>query len=790
MTQGGPTTTTLRQKLLLVGFGLGLFVVGLALIEGALALAGIDNELLDEDPYVGFAGAEDLFARQKLPSGEVVWATRPAKLGFFNPQQFAAEKPRGGYRIFALGGSTTAGRPYDDKVAFARWLEIYLRAMDPSRPWEVINAGADSYASYRIALLVKELLRYDPDLLLVYTGHNEFLEERTYGDLRRQSPTLMQLQLWLGGLRSYALARRGWLDLRSGESAKSTLPAEVTAKLDSWTGLDLYHRDDALRRSVIEHFDYNLHRIAALARRHDIEVVFVKPISNLKDFSPFKSEHPATITRAQTERFEQLLATGRKELAEGRPRAAFDPLEQAREISPDHADLHFRLGRAHFELGDFAAARRELVPAKELDVAPLRALEAIIEKIAAVCAELDLPLIDLPAILETESRQLHGHDLLGDEVFQDHVHPTIEVHSLIAERVLDLLVERGIAHRTAEWGPERQRELYKQHLATLDRNDYAERDLRLAKVLGWAGKIEEAEAPLLRAVEALPENAEIHLNLGIVYDRTGRSEQAVAALERALAIAPGWALAHFNLGVALGHLGRVEEAVSQLREAIRQRPDYAEAFYNLGVLERRRGAPDAARAALQKARELRPGEVETERQLALVEGDRALELARQGRLEEAQNELERVVAQDPSSAEAHFNLGVVLAQRGSFEAAVGAYERALALDSKHARARNNLAIRYAAQGRLEEARRELLQAIEDDPGYAEAVFNLGVVFDQAGQPRAAIEWIEKAVTIEPDNARFHFALGSLYRALGETERARPHLELAAKGGFPAAPPNQ
>ena len=53
-------------------------------------------------------------------------------------------------------------------------------AADPSRRWEVINAGGISYASYREAKLVEEIARYQPDLVLVYSGHNEFLEERTY----------------------------------------------------------------------------------------------------------------------------------------------------------------------------------------------------------------------------------------------------------------------------------------------------------------------------------------------------------------------------------------------------------------------------------------------------------------------------------------------------------------------------------------------------------------------------------------------------------------------------------
>ena len=47
----------------------------------------------------------------------------------------------------------------------------------------MINAGGISYASYRVAVVIKELARYEPDLFIIYTGHNEFLEERTYRTL-------------------------------------------------------------------------------------------------------------------------------------------------------------------------------------------------------------------------------------------------------------------------------------------------------------------------------------------------------------------------------------------------------------------------------------------------------------------------------------------------------------------------------------------------------------------------------------------------------------------------------
>ena len=195
-----PVVTTFGQKLLLVGFGLVLFFLGLGLLEGLFAVLGLGDRDRYEDPFVGFSAGRELFSEKRLPDGRRVYATNAGKLSFFDYQEFAAEKPAGGLRIFGLGGSTTAGRPYDSKVAFPRWIELYLEAMDPGRPYEVVNAGAISYASYRIVVLMKELVRYEPDLFVIYTGHNEFLEERTYADIIHQNLALKKLRIWLGGL--------------------------------------------------------------------------------------------------------------------------------------------------------------------------------------------------------------------------------------------------------------------------------------------------------------------------------------------------------------------------------------------------------------------------------------------------------------------------------------------------------------------------------------------------------------------------------------------------------------
>jgi tetratricopeptide (TPR) repeat protein len=821
------------KKLLLVALGVVLPGLLLAALELGLAAFGVAEEALYDDPFVGFAPGSDLFAERRLPDGREVYRTRPEKLAFFNEQSFAADKPADGYRVFALGGSTTAGRPYDDRVAFARWLELYLEDAEPSRSWEVVNAGAISYASYRVALLMKELVRYEPDLFVVYTGHNEFLEERSYPDVVQQPAAVERLRMWLSGFRFAALARRalrgggeavarGQAAEGGGADAPRTLAPEVAAKLDSWGGLEAYERDDELAAAVVAHFESNLRRMVRIARGHGAGVVFVEPVSNLADFSPFKSQHGAGIDAAAAARHAELVARGRAALDAGDATAAVATLEAAVELDPRHAEGWFRLGRARLAAGAGDGAYAAFLRAKDEDVAPLRALEPIVEAVARVAAEEEVPLVPLRRELEDEHRRRFGHRGLGDAYLLDHVHPDVPVHGRIAEAVLAILAADGVVDPRAAAGEASRQAIYRRELAGFDREYYARRDLNLAKVLGWAGKLEEAETPLRRAAEVIPEEPEVWLDLGIVEQRTGRHAASLASLDRAAALAPRWELVHFNRGVALARLGRDAEAVAALRRALELRPVYPEAQRNLAVLLRERGDLDAALAALDAAEAagtdgadpaLRHDRAlvyraqgryaEAEEILRtltaaspgdpVLRTDLAVTLARQGRLEAAAAELGRALAAGPAHAEAWYNLGVVRARGAGREAAVpgdaeAAYRRTLELAPDHPEAHNALGVLLAGRGETGAALEHLRAAAEAAPEWAEARFNLGVALDGAGRPAEALAAVERAVELDPDNARFHFALGSLYAARGEAARALDHLERARAGGQPVPEP--
>ncbi|MGH7200101.1 MAG: GDSL-type esterase/lipase family protein, partial [Planctomycetaceae bacterium] len=246
-------------RLAALAAGLSVFVVA----EAACRLAGWGRPSDFEDPFVGFSEIHPLFV---LSDDAARYETAPSRRPFFKEDSFGRTKADREFRIFVLGGSTVQGSPYSIPTSFTTWLELELDAADPRRDWEVVNCGGVSYASYRLVPILEEVLRYEPDLIIVCTGHNEFLEHRTYGHIPQTPAVLAVPQRWVHRLRTYQLLRAGVARLSGpGEPPdrdRPVLKSEADALLDYRDGLKAYHRDDEWHAGVVAHYEQNLRRMA------------------------------------------------------------------------------------------------------------------------------------------------------------------------------------------------------------------------------------------------------------------------------------------------------------------------------------------------------------------------------------------------------------------------------------------------------------------------------------------------------------------------------------------------
>jgi hypothetical protein len=436
-----------------------------------------------EDPYVAFSDLPPLF---ELDSTGTRFETAAQRLIAFRPQTFPAKKRPETRRIFCLGGSTVQGRPYSVETSFTTWLKLNLQAAGPETNWEVVNCGGISYATYRLMPIMRELLKHQPDLFVLYTGHNEFLEDRTYANIKAAPRVLIRLHRTMLGLRSYALADR-WLARRGRRRASPTvMTADVQTKLDLAGGLQSYHRNPTWRRNVITHFRHNLETMIRMAQDAGVPVILVNPVANLKDCPPFKSEFRTDLSDRDKRQVIDLRGRAdRLDWTETYEKVGL--LEQAAALDGQHAGLAYRLGTCYEHLGRSPAAKHWFTQAKEHDICPLRMLEPMHEIILQIAHQHHAPLVDVRAMIEARTED----GLPGDRWLLDHVHPTISGHQLIADALCQAMIEMGLVHAADHWQTARD-PLWQDHLASLNDAYYAQGVARLKRLHDWSrGRIHQ-----------------------------------------------------------------------------------------------------------------------------------------------------------------------------------------------------------------------------------------------------------------------------------------------------------
>jgi tetratricopeptide (TPR) repeat protein len=754
-----------KKKLLFAATTVVMFFV---LAEVVLSVVGVEPAIRSEDPYVGFESYIPLF--RPTESGSVL-ETAPNKLFFFNSQRFPARKTAGTVRIFTLGGSTTYGRPFEDTTSFTGWLRTYLKTAAPDKGWEVINCGAISYASYRVAKVMEELLEYEPDLFIIYSGNNEFLERRTYQEIIEEPAPLTGARLALSHSRTYTLIEKVLRPSEPPSQDRYELKGEVEEILNRSTGLDVYERDDVLAKQVLAHYRFNLRRMTEMARQSGAEVVLVTIPVNEKDFAPFKSQPSEGLAAADRLRFETLLVEASDLLETDNPDEAVKHLDEAIRIDPRYADAHYLRGRALIAQGAYEEAGQAFQVAIEEDVCPLRVLPGLNEAILDVARENRVPLVDFRTVLKAHMRGRYGHENLGGELFLDHVHPTVETNGLLARALVDRMTEMGVTALDPDWHESIGEAVAAEVEGRVDAEAHARAYKNLSKVLIWAGKKKEAEKYVREAEEQLTGDWEAHLNAGVLSLESDRTQEAMASFKEALRLNPGAAVAHNYLGAVYAAAGDLDQAIAEGEMAVRIDPDLVIAHNNLGTYYTNKGELERARSSIGTALALDPQYAEAHNNLGNI--DYAA-----GRMSRAITSYDRALDIRPNYVEALTNRGLLLGELSRFPEAIESLNKAISIDGDWTPAYIGLGKAYLAEQRFVEARQSFERALELDAKSPEAYEWLARSLVAEGQQAMAKQVLKQGLREVPEAETLHYAYGQMLAQEENFEASIGHLQSA------------
>jgi len=400
--------------------------ISLAILEVGSRLIEMAQRSLTEEinPYVDPSNPVNVFELKSVDGKKMYRRSSDHPLVVAG-QQFRAAKTDDTFRVFMLGGSAAAGWPHRE-YSITSLLARKLRKLLPDRKIEVFNVAGGTYASHRVRFVFDEMIEYDPDLILIYSGNNEFLENfvfpsRSLPSPWRHSALVRILHLGFRGLLQESPPRPTF-DVKN-----YSLADQVSNRLSYAFGkASKYRQDPEQFRHIQQHYHYNIESMVKGCKRRNIPVMLLNVPVNLKDWIPNVSVHRGDLSPAELQQWQLHFREGYVALERDEFEKAVMSLEKATRIDDEH------LARAKQQLGQVEEAKKEYVKTLVRDAYPFRALPEFQTIISEIAKSHDIPLIDIVALLEMRAED----GIMGLDCLLDYVHLTARSQEAVAHEIL------------------------------------------------------------------------------------------------------------------------------------------------------------------------------------------------------------------------------------------------------------------------------------------------------------------------------------------------------------------
>lgn len=296
---------------------------------------------------------------------------------------FDKDKAPNSFRVFILGESSAAGYPYMPMGSFSRYIRRRLELTYPDKKIEVVNIGLSAISSYTVRDFVPEVLEQQPDLILIYTGHNEYYGALGVGSQESvsNSRALVNMLLYMNKFKTTQLVKDfiQWFISLIGASDDGPATGTLMSRMAKEKEIEL--NSDQFNIGI-EQFEGNMTDIIEMIQGQNVPLIISTLASNLKGQAPFIS-----IDSGNNPGAKQIFNEAEQEYISGNYRKA---------------DSLFRF-------------------AKDLDGLRFRAPEKINSIIVALTDKYNVPSIDIDSMF----RSMSENRIIGNYWMTDHLHPNL-----------------------------------------------------------------------------------------------------------------------------------------------------------------------------------------------------------------------------------------------------------------------------------------------------------------------------------------------------------------------------
>lgn len=583
------------RRLLYASLVLLFPVVLLVLVEGVLRIAGygetpaffVTQKIGDRE----FIRLNDAIARRYFPNLEIAPA---ASTDMFPPVKGAGVK-----RIFFLGASSMLGYPYMNNASMSSIVRDALREDVPETIWEVVNVSMTAVTSHFVREYGEACLEHEPDLIVVYAGHNEY-----YGGMGVAS-TASVGPAWMTGI-YLRIQQFRVVQALTGllHALISIVPQEQEVSgtlMEALASERAIPHGSRMFNAGVDVFRDNVSAVVESAREHGVPVLLTTVVSNLRDLPPFQSihgEHVSVVNRREVER----LLGAYDSTSDAGDAASRSGLSRAYALDTAFARTLFLLGQSAQDQDDHESAYVWYQRARDFDGLRFRASSALNETIREFTDAGGVTVVDV----DTEIRGYAQAGVPGNDLLHEHVHGTVQGYETIAS-ILYPYILRSLG---VPKGQVRENRLLRALVTPIDTvaaamrldillnswpftNDrrslsdihpsgweqelafgyldgvytWEEIHVRAAEQYEAAGRLDLAVAEYKALRASTPYNVSPYLRLGSLYLSLREADRARDILESSLRI-ESTSTARIMLGQIAYEQGRFDDAVQHLRQAL------------------------------------------------------------------------------------------------------------------------------------------------------------------------------------------------------------------------------
>jgi tetratricopeptide (TPR) repeat protein len=327
-------------------------------------------------------------------------------------QHFKKDKTANTFRLFVVGEKINDKVPHNPNSSFTHILNYKLQHIYTDKNIELISIPFNSASSFEISKVCRQLKNYEPDLVMICAGKDEFYGRKAYpNNVLTGNP---KIDNFLINTQTYQGIKE---HLLSGRAISSTAI------------------NSSVFQKTVENFETNLDNVVLNLQNNNIPVILVNNSSNLLDVAPQKS----CFSSPDSSYMKKLFAKGERAFTEGDYDKAYACFSKIKRKERSHAQTLFYLGKLALKNNDLKSAQIFFRQSADNDPDKLRTPSHINNSIFRIASIRNCPLIDAENLFfQTASLGIPGFDM-----FTDKQNMNLKGNMLLADDCLHKIAKEG-----------------------------------------------------------------------------------------------------------------------------------------------------------------------------------------------------------------------------------------------------------------------------------------------------------------------------------------------------------